>query len=120
MLTIDGSVGEGGGQALRTSLALSLVTGTAFRIENIRARRPRPGVMRQHLTAVNAAVAVGRAGVRGADLGSRTLEFEPNAIVAGEHRFAVGTAGSATLVLQTILPALLRAPSPSTIVVDGG
>ena len=120
MMTIDGSIGEGGGQALRTSLALSLVTGTPFRIENIRARRPRPGLMRQHLTAVNAAAAIGSASVRGAEIGSRTLEFEPKAIVAGEHRFAVGTAGSATLVLQTILPALLRAPSRSTIVVEGG
>jgi RNA 3'-terminal phosphate cyclase (ATP) len=120
MLHIDGSIGEGGGQALRTSLALSLVTGTPFRIEHIRARRPRPGLMRQHLTAVNAAAAIGRAAVRGAEIGSRMLEFEPNAIVGGEHRFSVGTAGSATLVLQTILPALLRAAAPSTIVVEGG
>src|SRR4051812_14599417 len=120
MLTIDGAVGEGGGQALRTSLALSLVTGTPFRIENIRARRARPGLMRQHLTAVNAAAAIGKASVRGGDIGSRTLEFEPQALVCGEHRFSVGTAGSATLVLQTILPALLRGASPSTIVVEGG
>lgn len=120
MLTIDGSIGEGGGQALRTSLALSLVTGTPFRIENIRARRPRPGLMRQHLTAVNAAAAIGRASVRGAEIGSRTVEFEPKAIVGGEHRFSVGTAGSATLVLQTILPALLRASASSAIFVEGG
>jgi len=120
MLLIDGSIGEGGGQALRTSLALSLATGTPFRIENIRARRPRPGLMRQHLTAVNAAVAVGRASVRGAEIGSRALEFEPTAIVGGEHRFSIGTAGSATLVLQTILPALVRASRPSTIFVEGG
>jgi RNA 3'-terminal phosphate cyclase (ATP) len=76
--------------------------------------------MRQHLTAVNAAAAVGRATVRGAEIGSRTLEFEPQAIVCGEHRFSIGTAGSATLVLQTILPALLRASAPSTIFVEGG
>jgi RNA 3'-terminal phosphate cyclase (ATP) len=76
--------------------------------------------MRQHLTAVNAATAIGRASVRGAEIGSRTLEFEPQAIGGGEHRFSVGTAGSATLVLQTILPALLRAPAPSTVFVEGG
>src|SRR3954470_21429879 len=106
MLTIDGAVGEGGGQALRTSLALALVTGTPFRIENIRARRSRPGLMRQHLTAVQAAAAVGRAAVRGAEIGSTALEFEPAGLVLGEHRFSIGTAGSATLVLQTVLPAL--------------
>src|SRR5207237_2813254 len=116
MLTIDGSVGEGGGQALRTSLALALVTGTPLRIENIRARRPRPGLMRQHLTAVQAAAAVGRAEVRGAEIGSRALELVPRAISGGEHRFAIGSAGSATLVIQTVLPALLRASTPSTLI----
>jgi RNA 3'-terminal phosphate cyclase (ATP) len=120
MLTIDGSVGEGGGQALRTSLALSLVTGVPFRIENIRARRARPGLMRQHLTAVQAAAAVGRAKVHGAEVGSRVLDFEPTQLVGGEHRFSVGTAGSATLVLQTVLPALLRCSSQSTVIVEGG
>jgi RNA 3'-terminal phosphate cyclase (ATP) len=120
MLTIDGSVGEGGGQALRTSLALALVTGTPLRIENIRARRPRPGLMRQHLTAVQAAAAVGRAEVRGAEIGSRALDFVPRTITAGEHRFAIGTAGSATLVIQTVLPALLRATAPSVLIVEGG
>ncbi|HEX4459138.1 MAG TPA: RNA 3'-terminal phosphate cyclase [Polyangia bacterium] len=120
MLTIDGSLGEGGGQALRTSLSLSLVSGTPFRIENIRARRPRPGLMRQHLTAVQAAAAVGRATLRGAEIGSTTLEFTPATIACGEHRFAIGSAGSATLVLQTILPALLQGAAPSTIVVEGG
>jgi RNA 3'-terminal phosphate cyclase (ATP) len=120
MITIDGSIGEGGGQALRTSLALSLVTGTPFRIENVRARRPRPGLMRQHLTAVHAAAAIGRATLRGAEIGSRTLEFVPETLVGGEHRFSIGTAGSATLVLQTILPALLRATTRSTVIVEGG
>jgi RNA 3'-terminal phosphate cyclase (ATP) len=120
MIDIDGSVGEGGGQALRTSLALSLATGRAFRIANIRARRPRPGLMRQHLTAVQAAAAVGAATVRGAEIGSGALEFVPTALVGGEHRFSIGSAGSATLVLQTVLPALLRASAPTTVVVEGG
>jgi RNA 3'-terminal phosphate cyclase (ATP) len=120
MLTIDGSIGEGGGQALRTSLSLALVSGTAVRIENIRARRSRPGLMRQHLTAVHAAAAIGAASLRGAEIGSTTLELEPTALTAGDHRFTIGSAGSATLVLQTLLPALLHGKAPATIVVEGG
>jgi RNA 3'-terminal phosphate cyclase (ATP) len=108
MITIDGSAGEGGGQILRTSLALSLVTGQPFRMERIRAKRQKPGLLRQHLTAVEAAKMVGTAELMGAALGSHTLEFRPGAVTPGNYRFAVGTAGSATLVLQTILPALLR------------
>ena len=120
MLEIDGSFGEGGGQILRTSLALSLVTGTPFRIENIRAGRKSPGLLRQHLTAVSAAAAVGRAEVNGAGIGSKALEFAPTSIEPGEYAFAVGTAGSTTLVLQTVLPALLTARGPSRLVLEGG
>src|SRR5437660_12284288 len=97
MLTIDGSSGEGGGQILRTSRALSLVTGTPFRIEKIRARRSKPGLLRQHLTAVNAAAEVGRAEVSGASMNSQELVFKPGKVAAGSYHFAVGTAGSATL-----------------------
>jgi RNA 3'-terminal phosphate cyclase (ATP) len=120
MLEIDGARGEGGGQILRSSLALSLVTGTPFRIVNIRAGRKRPGLMRQHLTAVQAAAEVGQARVAGADVGSRDLTFEPKTIRAGDYRFSVGTAGSATLVLQTVFPALALAQGPSTVTVEGG
>lgn len=120
MIIIDGSQGEGGGQILRSSLALSLVTETPFRIINIRANRSKPGLMRQHLTAVEAAVTVGSADVEGASIGSRELAFAPHGIKHGEHRFSVGTAGSATLVLQTVLPALLLASGPSTLTLDGG
>src|SRR5688500_2090542 len=109
MITIDGSKGEGGGQVLRTSLALSLATGAPFRIENIRAQRPKPGLLRQHLTAVQAAAAVGRARVEGNVPGSPVLTFTPTGVYPGEYSFSVGTAGSATLVLQTILPPLLVA-----------
>jgi RNA 3'-terminal phosphate cyclase (ATP) len=120
VLTIDGSFKEGGGQILRTALALSLVTGKPFRIEKIRAGRDRPGLLRQHLAAVTAAAAVGGAHVTGAALGSRELTFAPAAATAGDYSFAVGTAGSTTLVLQTVLPALILASSPSRLALEGG
>jgi len=120
MLVIDGSLGEGGGQILRTSLALSLVTGTPFRIENIRARRKKPGLMRQHLTAVTAAAGIGHAEVTKAKIGSLELTFVPGKVVPGEYRFSVGTAGSTMLVLQTVLPALLTASASSSLTLEGG
>jgi len=120
MITIDGSQGEGGGQILRTSLALSLVTGQPFRMERVRARRQKPGLLKQHLTAVEAAKMVGCAEVEGAALSSQTLEFRPGPVTPGNYRFAVGTAGSATLVLQTVLPALLTASGHSTLTLEGG
>jgi RNA 3'-terminal phosphate cyclase (ATP) len=119
-ISIDGSAGEGGGQILRTALALSLVTGRPFRIDRIRAARQKPGLLRQHLTAVQAAAQVGRARVAGADLGSQELVFEPSGLSGGMYHLAVGTAGSATLVLQTVLPALLRAPQASQLTIEGG
>ena len=120
MLTIDGSMGEGGGQVLRTALGLSMVSGVPFRIENIRAGRRKPGLMRQHLTAVKAATRIGSTRVDGARIGSTQLTFEPGPVRAGDYRFAVGTAGSTMLVLQCILPALLIADGPSTVVIEGG
>jgi RNA 3'-terminal phosphate cyclase (ATP) len=119
-ITIDGSEGEGGGQILRTALALSLVTGRPFRIEAIRAARRKPGLLRQHLTAVHAAAEVSDARVSGAELGSRSLSFEPSQVRGGDYRLAVGTAGSATLVLQTVLPGLLFAREPSRLTLEGG
>lgn len=120
MITIDGSFGEGGGQILRTALALALVTGQPFRIEKIRAGRKNPGLLRQHLTSVKAAAQIGHAKVEGDSISSTQLTFVPGSIAAGEYAFAVGTAGSTTLVLQTILPALLCAPGPSRITLEGG
>lgn len=119
-IVIDGSAGEGGGQILRTSLALSLVTGRPFGIEKIRAGRQRPGLLRQHLTAVNAAAEISRAKLEGAELGSQELTFRPGPVRAGEYRFAVGSAGSATLVFQTVLPALMLAGEPSKLTLEGG
>ena len=120
MLTIDGSHGEGGGQVLRTSLALSLLTRTPFRIENIRAKRKTPGLLRQHLTAVQAAAQIGDAAVEGASVGSSTLTFIPQALRSGEYAFAIGTAGSTMLVLQTILLPLALAEGPSVVELEGG
>lgn len=120
MITIDGSFGEGGGQILRTSLGLSLVTGQPFRIENIRSGRKKPGLMRQHLTAANAAAEIGDADISGASIGSGALTFTPKGVRPGPHRFSVGTAGSCTLVLQTVLPALLTAGGESCLILEGG
>ena len=120
MIRIDGSTGEGGGQMLRSALSLSLVTGKAFRMENIRAKRERPGLLRQHLTAVLAATEIGSAQVEGASLGSQTLTFIPGSVRPGKYRFVIGTAGSGTLVLQTILPALMTASGPSEVTIEGG
>jgi RNA 3'-terminal phosphate cyclase (ATP) len=119
-INIDGSEGEGGGQILRSSLALSLVTGRPVKIRNIRAGRKKPGLQQQHLTAVKAAAAISEAKVMGAEIGARSLSFEPGPVRAGEYRFSVGTAGSATLVLQTVLPALLTADGPTTLILEGG
>jgi RNA 3'-terminal phosphate cyclase (ATP) len=120
MRIIDGSLGEGGGQILRTSLALAAVTGEPFRIERIRAGRKKPGLLRQHLVCVEAAVAISGGVATGAELGSLMLEFTPGVVKPGRYSFSIGTAGSASLVLQTILPPLLRASGPSEIAVEGG
>ncbi|MGQ5521996.1 RNA 3'-terminal phosphate cyclase [Chitinimonas sp. PSY-7] len=120
LIELDGSHGEGGGQVLRTALALSMITGTPFKIERVRAKRSKPGLLRQHLTAVLAASTVSNAKVQGAKLGSQALRFEPGPIRAGDYRFAIGSAGSSTLVLQTILPALWFANGSSTVSVSGG
>ena len=121
-VVIDGSEGEGGGQILRTSLALSLITGTPFRLINIRAGRAKPGLMRQHLTCVLAAAEVGNAHVQGAGAGSTEILFRPSAAgVSPRHfNFLIGTAGSTTLVAQTVLPALMLADAPSTLTIEGG
>ncbi|MFN0299026.1 MAG: RNA 3'-terminal phosphate cyclase [Burkholderiales bacterium] len=119
-IELDGSIGEGGGQILRTALALSMCTGRPIKIERIRAKRPKPGLMRQHLTCVQAAKAVSSAKVQGDELGSQILAFEPGPVRAGEYRFNVGSAGSCTLVLQTVLPALMLAPEASQVTLTGG
>ncbi|MGZ0700711.1 RNA 3'-terminal phosphate cyclase [Pseudomonas piscis] len=118
VIELDGAIG--GGQVLRSALSLSMLTGKCLRISNIRSRRSRPGLMRQHLTAVQAAAQVCGARTSGAELGSQVLSFEPGPIRGGDYRFAIGTAGSCTLVLQTLLPALLKAAQPCRVNVSGG
>ncbi|HEU6456283.1 MAG TPA: RNA 3'-terminal phosphate cyclase [Roseateles sp.] len=120
MIEIDGSAGEGGGQILRTSLALSMCTGRPFTLTKIRAGRAKPGLMRQHLTCVNAAAAVCGADVHGSELNSQCLVFTPGTVRAGDYEFNVGTAGSCTLVLQTVWPALMLADAPSRLKLGGG
>jgi len=120
VIEIDGAEGEGGGQILRSSLSLAICTRQPFRIDNIRANREKPGLMRQHLTAVNAAAEICGADVDGAALGSRALTFRPGPLAAGGYSFDIGTAGSCTLVLQTILPALLTAAGESRVSIRGG
>jgi RNA 3'-terminal phosphate cyclase (ATP) len=121
MIELDGSFGEGGGQILRTSLTLALVTGKTFHLRNVRARRPKPGLQPQHLMSVRAAAAIGQATVRGASLGSSDLAFEPGPVVAGKYHFAIGTAGATGLVLHTVyLPLALRGSQPSEVVLQGG
>lgn len=117
---IDGSKGEGGGQILRTSLTLSCITGKALRIENIRAARRNPGLARQHLVCVRAACEISKGRCRGDALRSQTLDFEPGPVRSGDYHFDIGSAGSASLVAQTVLPALFGASEPSRVTVTGG
>jgi RNA 3'-terminal phosphate cyclase (ATP) len=119
-IIIDGSQGEGGGQMLRSALTMSAVTGKPFEMINIRANRSVPGLKRQHLTCVRAIATLCDATVTGDTINSQHLTFHPGAIKAGEYRFEIGTAGSVTLVAQTVLPALLFAKDASTVVIRGG
>ncbi|QGM44321.1 RNA 3'-terminal phosphate cyclase [Methylocystis heyeri] len=120
MLTIDGAFGEGGGQILRSALSLSMATGQPFAIERIRAGRERPGLMRQHLTAVKAAAEICGARIDGAEVGSTSLVFAPGPVRAGDYVFNIGSAGSTSLVLQTVLLPLALAGAPSRVTIQGG
>jgi len=117
---VDGSAGEGGGQILRTSLALSCITGKNLHIENIRAARRNPGLAKQHLSCVEAARQICDGQCRGDALHSQVLDFQPRRVRGGNFSFDIGSAGSASLVIQTVLPALFLAEKPSTVTVTGG
>lgn len=120
MLHIDGAMGEGGGQILRTSLALAIITGTPVSISRIRANRRKPGLRRQHLAAALAAQRISGAEVVGAELDSKEVMFRPAGCFPSTYAFDIGSAGSATLVLQTILPALILADGESRVTIQGG
>lgn len=120
MIHIDGTMGEGGGQVLRSALTLSLLTATPVRLTRIRARRQRPGLGFQHRMAVHAAARISGARVEGDRVGSRDLVFEPGAVQPGDYHFDIGTAGAVSLVLQTVLLPLALAPGPSRVGVTGG
>jgi len=121
IVRVDGSRGEGGGQIVRTSLSLAAVLGRPFEIHDLRAKRRRPGLQPQHLTAVRAAAELCGADVAGAEVGSSSFSFVPRRPVSGgRYRFEIGTAGAATLVAQTVLAPLALAPEPSEVVVVGG
>lgn len=120
MTAIDGRSGHGGGQVLRAALALSVATGEPVRVTDVRAERPRPGLRRQHLAALEAAARVGRAEVAGDRLGSTEVRFTPRGLDAGPHRVDVGSAGSTGLVLQTVVPPLLAGGEPADLALHGG
>jgi len=120
MLEIDGATLEGGGQMLRSACALSCLLSMPFRMSNIRAGRPKPGLQAQHLAGVLALSKICNAKTAGAELSSTSLSFSPGSVSSGDFSFDVGTAGAVALVAQTLLPVLLFAPAPSTIVLHGG
>ena len=121
MLEIDGCVGEGGGQILRTSLGLSCLLHMPFRMFNIRKKRRKPGLMPQHLACIQALTHISHAETEGASINSTEIIFRPGEIVAGDYLFDIGTAGSATLLLQALLPPLLfSSRRSSTITLLGG
>ena len=117
---IDGSYGEGGGQILRTAVALSALTGKPVRVYNIRAKRPNPGLQAQHLTGVKAVAMISKARVDGLRIRSTEITMYPQRITGGNFSFDVGTAGSISLVLQSVLPALAFAAAPSSLKITGG
>ena len=120
MIEIDGSMGEGGGQVLRTSLALAAVLRREIRVFNIRAGRAEPGLKAQHLTSVKALAEICSASSKGLQIGSTEFVFGPGGVKAGSFRFDVGTAGSVTLVLQTLMPLLPYAPGTVELEITGG
>lgn len=120
MIVLDGNAGEGNGQALRSALTLAILTRTAFRMERIRAGKQQPGLLAPQLAVIEAARVVSNAEVTGAELGSRALTFKPRSVHGGDLTLDAGPGGSACLVFQMVLPALLRAGRSSQVTIRGG
>src|SRR3989338_6258057 len=120
MLILDGSQGEGGGQILRTALALSTLTGIPFELKNIRARRPQPGIKAQHLQCLNAYTQLTRAHHTPAKIGGKSISFFPGKVIGGTITLDVGTAGNLPLLVQSLLPALIFSPKPVLLFMRGG
>jgi RNA 3'-terminal phosphate cyclase (ATP) len=119
-IAVDGTLGEGGGQVLRSALSLSLLTGEPFHLSRIRANRERPGLRPQHLAAVQAAARVSGARVCGDRVGSDEIEFSPGPVRPGDYLFDIGTTGATSLVLQTLLQPLALAAGRSRVTIRGG
>ncbi|MEQ1894293.1 MAG: RNA 3'-terminal phosphate cyclase, partial [Planctomycetota bacterium] len=119
LLTIDGRTGEGGGQVLRTALSLSVALGRPVRVTHVRGKREKPGLLRQHLTALRAAAEIS-GGTAVGELSGAEAELRPGPVRAGDYEFRIGSAGSTLLVLQTVLSPLLLADGPSTLLLEGG
>jgi RNA 3'-terminal phosphate cyclase (ATP) len=120
MIEIDGSYGEGGGQIVRTAVALSAVTGKPVRIKKIRQGRPKPGLAPQHAQAISSLARICSARIKGVEPGSPEISFEPGEIRGGHYRIDIGTAGSITLLMQCLMPATLKADGPVTLEIHGG
>lgn len=120
MIRIDGSYGEGGGQIIRTAVALSAVTGTEVTISNIRSNRPKPGLKAQHMSAIRTAADMTCARISGLKSGSTELTFSPRDISGGHYNIDIGTAGSITLLLQCLMPVASAAQEPVSLDITGG
>src|SRR2546426_11855190 len=120
MIEVDGSFGEGGGQVLRTAVALAAVLAKEIHVFNIRAGRAEPGIRPQHMTGVKAAKELCSGYLEGLEVGSTEFVFKPGILRAGTFRFDVGTAGSITLVLQAVMPILAFAPGSVQLEITGG
>jgi RNA 3'-terminal phosphate cyclase (ATP) len=120
MIELDGSIGEGGGQVLRTALSVACVQGKPIRISNIRAGRQNPGLRPQHLTVCRLLAEITGAKMQGAEIGSTEITFEPGAISGGKFSFDIGTAGSCILLLQSALPVMLCAKEECALEITGG